>query len=146
MILSPLSRRDIVAGGRRWSLLSLREEILSEEYGDIRALFALNWGMKGCAPLASAPLTTRNMNELLETQTRRFVQDPTRGRYEKYERRFHASPLIKEYWEEFERQYSSPWAFLRRFSRPYDAEHMEKFPPKFFWLEFDESLNDVPRK
>ncbi|MBI3737301.1 DUF547 domain-containing protein [Candidatus Sumerlaeota bacterium] len=140
---SPLRRRDIRLLGRRWSLLSLRAAILEGDYYDVRALFVLNWGMKGCPPLPPSPVTAPNLNELLERRTADFIRDPRFGKYDPVNRRFHASRLIKDYAPLIERDYGTQWGFLRHFADPKDVNQITLFEPKFKWMKFDRSLNDA---
>ncbi len=139
-----LWRRDIDLAGRRWSLRSLRDEIMGSNYRESRAIFLLNWGMKGCAPLAPAPVTVANLEDLLERQTTVFMQDSHYAKYDRRKQRFHASKLLKEYRLEIERDYSSLWAFIRRFGPQEDVPYLKNLPPRFVWMRFDSYLNDLP--
>lgn len=136
-----LRRKDIWLAGKDWSLLSLREEILGPKYGDSRALFALNWGMRGCSPLSASPITPENMRDVLERQTQLFVRNPQYCKYEPLDRRVYASPLLRDYREIIERDYTTLWGFMRHFASPRHLATLESEPPKFEWMEFDKGLN-----
>lgn len=138
---SPLKAREIELLGRRWSLLDLREAAMSGAYHDARALFAMNWAMRGCAPLPDTPATGTNLEDLLERQTRRFVRDERFNRFDPFRRRFRASPLLRDYRDEIRREYTSLWAFVRHFSPPDVAGQIEEQPPKFEFGEWDARLN-----
>lgn len=138
-----LRRSDIHLVGRNWSLLSLREEILGPRYGDSRALFVLNWGMKGCAPLPASPLTPENLHEMLEHQAQLFVRNPAYCKYEPMDRRVDVSPLLKEHREIIERDFTTLWGFMKHYASPRQAVTLESAPPSFEWMSFDKRLNDA---
>jgi len=141
---SALDQDDIFLLDRRWSLDRLRREILGERFRDARALFLLNWGMRGCPTLADIPVTAANLEEMLERQTRAFVRDSQRNRYERQGRRFLASPLLGDYRKELERDFTTLWSFLKRYLPPEAAEPFARRPPRIEFLNLDETLNDAP--
>lgn len=139
---SALRARDIYVLDRRWSLAGLRAKILGNEFRDIRALFAINWAMRGCAPLAPTTFKEATLDDLLEVQTRTFVRDKRIHRLDARRPYFDASPLLKQYRDSIERDYATLWGFIEHFA---DAETVAAFrhrPPKFRWGKFDKKLND----
>lgn len=142
---SALKKRDIYLLGRRWSLEALRREIMDSRYNESRAIFALNWAMRGCAPLASPAVTGANVEALLERQTGRFVRDPARNRYSEEERRYDASDLLRRYRKAIERDFTTLHNFVMRYGPAEDAAPMALHLPRFRFLPFDTSLNDLKR-
>lgn len=139
---SALRSRDIFVLDRRWSLAGLRGKILGDEFRDIRALFAINWAMRGCAPLASTPLTEATLDDLLEVQTRAFVRNERFHRLDARRPYFDASPLLKQYRGPIERDYATLWGFIEHFADAETTAAFQRRPPKFRWGKFDKKLND----
>jgi len=141
---SGLRLRDIHLLGRAWSLVSLREEIMGTHYSDCRALFALNWGMKGCMSLPPGPAKSNGLQDLLEEQTRRFVRDPRFCTYKSDERLIRCSELIRDYQRPIERDFTTLWGFFKHYVTPADLKNIELAEPRIRFSSFDTSLNDAP--
>lgn len=139
---SALNAKSIRLLGRRWSLRSLREEIMGPRFRDARALFLLNWGMRSCPPLPSVAVTPANLRELLDLQTQRFVRDPRYYEHAPTETRFRASPLLKEYRDDIERDFTTLWSFIQHYATAEVADSLDLRPTKIVWLDFDKRLND----
>lgn len=138
---SAVTEKSVDLLGRKTSLLEIRERVMGVEFYESRSIFLLNWGMRGCAPLAAAPATPLNLEDLLEMRTREFVRNPAYNRYEVFERRLETSPLLRDYREDLERDYTTLWGFIRHFAAPDTAAQIERDPPKFIFRDFDTSLN-----
>lgn len=143
LIGSALEARDIRLAGRRWSLLELRNEIAGPSFKDSRAVFMLNWGMRGCPPLPEVAPTAANLEALLERQTRAFIQNEDYNRFIQREKRFEASPLLETYRMEIERDYTTLHLFLARFSSDRTSRTLKAFPPRIYFNRFDTTLNDA---
>lgn len=141
---SALKKKDIRLIGRRWSLRSLRDEIMGPSYYESRSIFLLNWGMKGCAPLTSVPVTEPNLEQLLEMRTRHFFRKETHNWNDRRERTFHASRLLKEYRDEFERDFTSIHAMMQHYLDSEEASYIALVPSRIRYTKFDTSLNDSP--
>lgn len=139
---SALNAKEIRLAGRRWSLASLRGEIMGKRFYESRAIFALNWASKGCGALPPAPVTPFNLRAMLDRQAQAFVRDTSLCRYDRKEKVYHASPLLRQYRDDIERDFTSLWKFLERYAPADDALRISQLPPKLEWNEFDRSLND----
>lgn len=144
LIFSPRTRRDIVLLGRRWSLMDLYEAVMGERYAESRAIFLLNWGEAGCAPLARAPVTGANLEDQLERQARRVLADPDYVQYDVKNHLIRVTPLIKWNWDEFRRDFTTLWIFLERYLPDAQAQTLARRPPRIRFLDWDESLNVIP--
>lgn len=140
---SALEARDIRLIGRRWSLLQLRDEIMGPAFKDSRAIFLLNWGMRGCAPLPGVAPTAENIDELLERQTHDFIQNEDYNEFDQRRRRFIASSLLQTWREPIERDYTTLHLFIERFSKPDVAARIRAFPPRIVFEPFDTAVNDA---
>jgi len=140
---SALEARDIRLIGRRWSLLELRDEIMGPTFKDSRAIFLLNWGMRGCAPLPGIAPTPDNLDELLERQTHDYIQNEDYHEFNPSRRLFITSALLERYREAIERDYTTLHLFLERFSKPDVAARLRAFPPRISFRPFDTAVNDA---
>ena len=143
--LSARRARDIDLLERRWSLQSLAKRIMSDRYGQSRAIFLINWGEAGCAPLPPVAVTSFNLADLLERQTRLFMADPRSCRYETQDNVIHLSRLLKWYRPQFERDFGTLWIFLGEGLPPAQARRLRPLPPVIRYLDFDRSLNDTEK-
>lgn len=140
---SALEARDIRLIGRKWSLIDLREEIMGPTFRDSRAIFMLNWGMRGCAPLPKIAPTAENLDELMERHTHDFIQNEEYNRLMRRQRRFVASALLETWREAIQRDYTTLRLFIERFSDPETAGQMRAFPPRIVFRPFDTAINDA---
>jgi hypothetical protein len=91
--------------------------------------------------LAPAAITPENLDEMLDRQTRLFIQNSLYNRYEPWQQRFYASKLLKQYRRDIERDFTTLWAFLQRYAAPEQSQQIAGFPPRISWMSFDKSLN-----
>lgn len=140
---SPLKARDIGIIGRTWSLAELQREIMGSEYVESRALFLINWGERGCAPLAPVAITSVNLPDLLERQARRFLSDPEYCTYDQREFVISLSPLLEQYEPELMRDFTNWWIFLQRYLPADQARIAKIHPPRVRFLDFDRRLNNI---
>ncbi|WP_173021360.1 DUF547 domain-containing protein [Lewinella sp. W8] len=68
--------------GKTYSLNQIEHEILRPKYGDPRIHFAVNCAAASCPPLANRAFTASNLNGMLESLTRKFINN---GRYNQIE-------------------------------------------------------------
>lgn len=140
---SAIEARDLRLAGRKWSLLDIRKELMGTGFRESRAIFMLNWGMRGCPPLPPVAATPENLNMLMERQTAAFIQDDQFNLYIRDGRRFRASSLLETWRPEIERDYTTLHLFLVRFSAPEVAAMMRAFPPRIDFQPFETALNEA---
>ena len=141
---SALKEKSIFLFGRKWSLKGLRDKIMEGPYRDSRAIFLLNWASKGCAPLVFVPATELNLETLMERQTREFVRNTEYQYFSPRRQRFYASPLLKQYRKDFQRDFTTLLDFLRRYLTEKEAGYLRSNPPALRFIKFDRSLNQLP--
>ncbi|OPZ09136.1 MAG: hypothetical protein BWZ08_00651 [candidate division BRC1 bacterium ADurb.BinA292] len=135
--------RDAVLLGRRWSLRELEERIMSDEFMESRAIFLLNWGERGCAPLPIFPVTELNLRDLLDRQTRAFINDPRYVRYAPLDTEIYVSPLLDWYGPQLTRDFTTLWVLIGQYLPEAEAEAFSRRPPRIHFLDFDRGLNRV---
>ena len=63
----------IALGNKKYSLNNIENDIIRSVYKDARIHFALNCAAISCPPLLNKAFTSNNIEELLDTQTRNFI-------------------------------------------------------------------------
>ncbi|MEL7124151.1 MAG: DUF547 domain-containing protein, partial [Bacteroidota bacterium] len=71
----PWDVKWIKLGGKTYSLNNIENDILRPVYKDARIHFAVNCAAKSCPPLLNKAFTASNLNNLLDQQTKKFVND-----------------------------------------------------------------------
>lgn len=65
--------KRITVGGKKYSLNNIENDIIRPQFKDARIHFAVNCAAKSCPPLANQAFTAENLNALLDTRTRLFI-------------------------------------------------------------------------
>lgn len=71
----PWSKKWINLGGKAYSLNNIEHDILRPFWKDARIHFAVNCAAKSCPPIANKAFTASNTENLLETLTKKFVNN-----------------------------------------------------------------------
>ncbi len=69
----PWSQSLVFANNTHYTLDEVQKKIIMRQFGDPRIHFAINCAAKSCPPLANKAYTKDNVNTLLETQTKSFI-------------------------------------------------------------------------
>jgi hypothetical protein len=144
---SPRSRRKFF---RKTKYVLLGEPITLEELeherimsmGDPRIHFAIVCASMSCPRLASRAYRPQQINTQLHEAARRFVNDPTRNRFDLDRRIAFVSKIFEWYADDFAKAGGSVQRYLARFVE--DAEVQEALRAEEFELrheEYDWSLN-----
>ena len=68
--------KRIVLGGKKYSLNQIENEIIRPQFKEPRIHFALNCAAKSCPPLYNHAYTAANLDTVLETRARQFINNP----------------------------------------------------------------------
>jgi hypothetical protein len=145
------------AGGYTLTLAQIEHEILRKSFDDPRIHFAIVCASRSCPVLRSEPYRFHRLDRQLEEQTRRFINDPTRGvRWDADTHLLYISNIFKWFKEDFHREsasgecleaYSTTHPILP-FIRPYlrndsitQALDQDR-SIRMEWLPYDWRLND----
>jgi hypothetical protein len=126
------------------SLNDIEHEILRRQFKDARLHAAINCASKSCPPLRGEAFTAEELDAQLDEQMRAFANDPARNRLDPIKKELAVSEIFKWFAEDFERDAKSVKEFLLRYATPDKAELIKS--TKIRYLDYDWSLNDVPRK
>ncbi len=72
----PWDKRFIKIGSTFYSLNDIENEIIRKKFGEPRIHFALNCAAKSCPILVNKAFTKENLNSLLESNTKNFINGP----------------------------------------------------------------------
>lgn len=72
----PWDKRFIQIGSTFYSLNDIENEIIRKKFGEPRIHFALNCAAKSCPILVNKAFTKENLNTLLESNTKSFINGP----------------------------------------------------------------------
>jgi hypothetical protein len=144
-LISARRRRDIRLLGRAWSLRALEDAATGPEFNQARAIFLLNWGARGCAPLPPVAVTALNVEDLMERQTRRVFGDAAYCRFDARGGVLYLTPLIGERRGDFERDFTTLWILADHYLPDEAAGSVRRNPPRIRFAAFDRTLNEAPR-
>jgi len=71
----PWDKKWITLGDKTYSLNNIENDIIRPQFKEPRIHFAVNCAAKSCPPLANKAFTHKNMEQLLDAQTRAFVNN-----------------------------------------------------------------------
>ncbi len=72
----PWDVKNIELAGKKYSLNNIENDIIRPTYKDARIHFAVNCAAVSCPPLSNAAFTEENINDLLNTRTKNFINSP----------------------------------------------------------------------
>ena len=138
-------RRTITVAGETITLDALKNERI-RPLGDPRIHAALVCGTMSCPPLRDEPYTADRLDEQLDDQCRRWVNDPTRFRMD--EGKLGLSETLSRFGEDFRvAPYGNEIGFVLAWADP--SSEMTRYivnadRPQVRWLTRDWTLNQAP--
>jgi hypothetical protein len=124
--------------GRELTLNRIEHEILRNEFKEPRIHFALVCASGGCPKLAGEPFSGKNLDEQLDREARKFINDETKVKLDRNRGALYISSIFKWFNEDF----GDVIKFISRYLSGEDAEFIEKTKPKIRYLHYDWSLNE----
>lgn len=102
---SPWKRRFFRLLGEQRSLDDIEHGLIrgAPDYDEPRIHFAVNCASISCPALRDEAYTAESLTAQLDDQTRRFLRDRTRNRFDAPSRTLHLSSIFKWYGKDFER-------------------------------------------
>jgi hypothetical protein len=122
--------RRIKIGDKKYSLNNIENDIIRPQFKDPRIHFAVNCAAKSCPPLWNRAFTAENLEEALETRTRRFINDP------KFNTLAGNSAQVSKIFD----WYAADFGDLRKFLNKYAAKPLKNTATISF-NEYDWGLN-----
>jgi hypothetical protein len=150
---NPFKKRFIKLFGRDYSLDMIEHETIRARgvYDEPRIHFTVNCASIGCPMLREEAFVGERLDAQLEDQTRRFLSDRSRNRYNASSNSLEVSEIFKWYRDDFESGYrgirSREQFFARYAAQLADtAEHQKQIreqKAEIRHLDYDWGLNDV---
>ena len=117
--------RKLLFGGKSYNLYNLEREVI-RGFGEPRIHFAINCASNGCPRLPRRAFTGDQLERQLETEARRFVNEPRNLRFDHDQQVLHLSSIFTWYEEDYltwyRERYPGEEATLMNYLRLYLAE------------------------
>jgi len=135
--------RDWPLNGSEISLYDLEHKVL-RPLGEPRIHFAIVCASRSCPELRAEAYGEATLDAQLDEQARRFVNDPSRNRYDKTTKTAHLSAIFRWFDDDF-RGAGSVQKFIARYvADPEVAQDLANDAYRIEWLTYDWNLNGTP--
>jgi hypothetical protein len=130
-----------IVAGEKYSLGALEADVIAKQFREPRAFFALYRGARSGPPLQPVAYTGEKLSEQLDRATREFLQDSTRNKLDKTNRKLYLSQLFQEHREHFERASGTLRSFVMAYASPDMREYLDQHPlTEIDFLRYDWTL------
>ncbi len=134
-----------IAGGEN-SLHNIEHEIL-RKMDEPRIHFSIVCASSSCPKIRSDAYTVAKLEEQLEDNARRFVNDPSRNRFDKSEKLASISQIFKWFAEDFEKSAGNVQKYISKYVNDPDvAKEMAAEGYKIKYLDYSWNLNGTAPK
>jgi hypothetical protein len=125
-------------GGNTYSLLQIEHEVLTTQFKDPRAFFALYFGGISSPKLAPVPYTDATLSDQLDSAVTKFVADPRRVELDPRNHKLLLSHLFSDYSPELVQISGTVQAFVRTFATGKLAQYLGQHPnTEIDYLRYD---------
>jgi hypothetical protein len=142
--------------GKDYTLKHIEHKILRKEFKEPRIHVAMVCAAMGCPPLRNEPYIGKKLDQQLDDQSRKFLANPQKFRFDSKKRVLHISPIFKWFGDDFVKtttkkkpfiQYSNKEAAILEFVSSYLDKDYAFFDPskeamRIKYLDYDWSLNE----
>jgi hypothetical protein len=128
---NPWDVKWISLGEKTYSLNNIENDILRPQFKDARIHFAVNCAAKSCPPLANKAFTAKNLDELLDQQTQKFINN---SRFNQIKP---GSVKVSKIFEWYREDFDGLISYLNK----YASADIQK-SAKIEYVEYDWSLNN----
>ncbi|MDB3906532.1 DUF547 domain-containing protein [Crocinitomicaceae bacterium] len=125
----PWEKKIVTIGSNTYSLNHVENGIIRKQFNEPRIHFALNCASKSCPILLNKAFTAGNLNSLLTSQTKKFLNDTSKNTFSKKEAKI--SKIFDWYGEDF----PDVMGFIKKY-HPMDYD-----PKKTSYMEYSWDLN-----
>ncbi|MGB2959276.1 MAG: DUF547 domain-containing protein [Bacteroidota bacterium] len=140
-LFGPWSMDVARVGGEVYTLNALEHDIIREQFSEPRIHFALVCAAIGCPALRAEAYEGPRLYEQLDEDTRRFVTDPAKNRFDVTLRRVHLSEIFNWYESDFEGEGGGVAEFVARYVTSDVAAMLKSGEFDLDYLPYDWSLN-----
>ena len=125
-------------GSEQLTLNHIENVILRPEYQDARLHFVLVCGAKGCPPIIPGAYFPSKLDEQLDEQTRRAMNDPYFTKVQSFRNTLELSEIFKWYKEDFTKNGQTEVDFINKYRKSAVPADL-----KIAYYSYDWSLNDT---
>jgi len=125
---------------RKHSLGDIEHEIL-RPLGDPRVHFALNCASIGCPKLPVKPFDPRQLDQQLDFETRRFMNDPQKVRLDRNENVLYHSELFNWYEDDFLFVAEDKLSYIKEYLNEDDRAYLNSHEVVLKKIKYDWGLN-----
>ena len=126
--------------GRKMSLSTLESKIIRAKFKDPRIHFAINCGSASCPVLYDRLFHGENLNELLESVSSNFVNNPTQVKFDESSKILSLNPIFKWYKNDFKNWAGGIVPFIKRYWKG-PIEQLDHVKIKYF--QYDWAINST---
>jgi hypothetical protein len=127
--------------GETITLNTLENGMIRRNYKEPRIHFALVCAAMGCPPLSAEPYSAGKLDDQLEAQTKKFLEDTEKNSVDRNNKTIRLSPIFEWYAADFESAAGSVPGFLKKYYG--DLTHGQYI---IVYTDYDWSLNDTAAK
>lgn len=139
---SPWGQEVVSLWGDKTTLDHVEHGLLRPEFEEARIHFAVNCASIGCPDLRREAYQADKLDAQLEQQTRAFLRDRSRNRYEAAEDTLYLSPIFKWYSEDFVEASGSVADFVGPYMKAAGRQAVERGDPSIRYTSYDWDLNE----
>jgi hypothetical protein len=141
-IRGPWKIKVVPLWGRKKSLDQLEHEIIRPNYADPRIHFALVCAARSCPPLRTEAYRANSLDTQLNDQGRRFLNDPSKNRFDARNRTLSLSRIFEWFEADFTANSPSLPAYVAPFLPESARRALAAGNIEVRYLDYDWSLND----
>ncbi len=132
-------------GGETLNLNNLEKKILIPDFREPRIHFAIVCASQSCPKLRSWAYTAEQLEEQLNDSARRFINDPTRNRFDREQKIAYLSKIFDWFTEDFVARSGSLTNYVSQFVQdPVLAKELQTGGYQVEFLDYDWNLNAIP--
>jgi hypothetical protein len=133
---------QLLVAGKPYSLEAIEHEVL-RKMDEPRIHFAIVCASIGCPRLLNEAYVADRLDEQLASNTRAFLADPTKFRFEASQRVFHLSKIMEWYGDDFGASHAEQLKSLSSYMPTDEARRLAAAGEgRVSFLEYDWNLND----
>ena len=137
--------QDYSVGGATINLYDLERKLLIPDFREPRIHFAIICASRSCPLLRSEAYSSNRLEDQLDEEARRFINDSSRNYFDQEKKIAHLSKIFDWFTEDFEAHSGSLLQYVAQYVNDPDlAQDLRKTPYHVEFLEYDWRLNGVP--
>ncbi|MBM3464617.1 MAG: DUF547 domain-containing protein, partial [Armatimonadetes bacterium] len=133
--------RKFDVAGRSRTLIDIENNVIREVFRDPRIHFALVCGSKGCPLLRPSAYAGDSLDAVLDEETRRFINDPSRVKLDRDRRVVRVSSIFQWYRKDFAGSDQALLQYLARYLPAEDQQALAGGTWRVEFIDYDWTLN-----